>query len=132
LNSEAEMAARRSTTAIGPESVRRLQEFWSVPAATLLVVRTRRRFFQSRPGRPLLVATLLVAGLTAWLPYSPLAPLLGFEPLPPLFLLALVLVVLLYMATAEAAKDLFYGQEGLCSSAAPGPAGSGRTVPPSS
>ena len=36
--------------------------------------------FQSHPGRSLLIATLLVVGLTASLPYSPLAPLLGFEP----------------------------------------------------
>ena len=56
----------------------------SVVSASMivLVVRTRRRFFQSRPGRPLLITTLLVAGFTMLLPYFPLATLLGFEPCP--------------------------------------------------
>jgi Mg2+-importing ATPase len=86
----------------------------SVVSASLivLVVRTRRRFFQSRPGRPLLIATLLVAGFTLLLPYLPLATLLGFEPLPPLLLVALGVIVLLYVITAEAAKAAFYKYEG--------------------
>ena len=58
-------------------------------ALIVLVVRTRRPFYRSRPGRPLLIATLVVVGLTLLLPYSPLAPLLGFVPLPPVFLVAL-------------------------------------------
>jgi P-type Mg2+ transporter len=87
----------------------------SVVSASLivLVVRTRRRFFQSRPGRPLLLATLLVIGFALLLPHSPLAPLLGFGPLPPLFLVALGFIVLLYMATAEGAKAVFYRGEAL-------------------
>jgi hypothetical protein len=40
----------------------------------VLMIRTRRGFLQSHPGRSLLIATLLVVGLTASLPYSPLAP----------------------------------------------------------
>ena len=43
-------------------------------ALIVLVVRTRRPFYRSRPGRPLFIATLVVAGLTLLLPYSPLAP----------------------------------------------------------
>ena len=86
----------------------------SVVSASLivLVVRTRRRFFQSRPGRPLLITTLLVAGFTLLLPYLPLATLLGFEPLPPSVLVASGAVVLLYMITAEAAKAAFYKDRG--------------------
>ncbi len=86
----------------------------SVVSASLivLVVRTRRRFFQSRPGRPLLITTLLVAGFTLLLPYLPLATLLGFEPLPPSVLVASGAVVLLYMITAEAAKAAFYKNRG--------------------
>ena len=78
----------------------------------MLVIRTRRRFFQSRPGRPLLITTLLVAGFTLLLPYLPLATLLGFEPLPPSVLVASGAVVLLYMITAEAAKAAFYKDRG--------------------
>jgi len=86
----------------------------SVISASLivLVVRTRRRLFQSRPGRPLLIATLLVVGLTLLLPYSPLAPSLGFVPLPASFLAAMGFVVLVYLIAAEVAKFFFYRIEG--------------------
>ncbi len=80
-------------------------------ALIVLVVRTRRTFYRSRPSRPLLIATLAVAGLTLLLPYSPLAPLLGFVPLPPIFLVALGPIVLLYLGTAEAAKSVFHRRE---------------------
>ena len=80
-------------------------------ALIVLVVRTRRPFYRSRPGRPLLIATLVVVGLTLLLPYSPLAPLLGFVPLPPVFLVALGPIVLLYVVAAEAAKSVFYRRE---------------------
>ena len=80
-------------------------------ALIVLVVRTRRPFYRSRPGRALLIATLAVVGVTLLLPYSPLAPLLGFVPLPPVFLVALGPIVLLYVVTAEAAKSVFYRGE---------------------
>jgi Mg2+-importing ATPase len=87
-------------------------------ASIVLVVRTRRPSFRSRPGRPLSLATLLVVGLTVALPYSRLAPVLGLVPLPPRVLGALGLIVLLYVAAAEAAKGFFYRREGLRTPAA--------------
>jgi Mg2+-importing ATPase len=80
-------------------------------ALIVLVVRTRRPFYRSRSGRPLLIATLVVVGLTLLLPYSPLAPLLGFVPLPPAFLVALGPIILLYIIAAEGAKSIFYRRE---------------------
>ena len=59
----------------------------------VLVVRSRRPFTRSRPSRGLLVATLAVVGLTLLLPYTPLNGPLGFVPLPPLFLAALLCIV---------------------------------------
>jgi hypothetical protein len=61
--------------------------------------------------QPLLIATLVVVGLTLLLPYSPLAPLLGLVPLPPVFLVALGPIVLLYVVAAEAGKSVFYPRE---------------------
>jgi Mg2+-importing ATPase len=84
----------------------------SVISATLivLVIRTRRPFFQSRPGNHLSTATFLVVAVTLLLPLTPLAGYLGFN-LPPLsFLLVLVLIVGLYVATAEVAKRMFYSR----------------------
>ncbi len=81
-------------------------------ALIVLVVRTRRPFYRSRPGRLLVVATAMVIGLTLLLPYSPLAPWLGFVTLPAVFLAALAPIVLLYVAAAEVAKSYFYRSEG--------------------
>jgi Mg2+-importing ATPase len=74
----------------------------------VLVVRSRRPFTQSRPSRGLLLATLAVIGLTLLLPYTPLAGPLGFVPLPPLFLAALLCIVAGYVVAAEVAKKVFY------------------------
>jgi Mg2+-importing ATPase len=76
----------------------------------VLVIRSRRPFYRSRPGRPLLWATAGVGAATIALPFSPLARLLGFGPIPPVFLAALGMILALYVGTAEATKRLFYGQ----------------------
>jgi Mg2+-importing ATPase len=85
----------------------------SVISASLivLVVRTRKPFFRSEPGAHLRAATLLIVAVTALLPFTPLARPFGFTPLPLPFLLVLALIVLLYMATAEIAKGIFYRRE---------------------
>ena len=82
----------------------------SVTSASIivLVVRSRRPFTRSRPSRGLLLATLGVVGLTMLLPYTPLRVPLGFTPLPPLFLAALLCIVMGYVGAAEAAKRVFY------------------------
>lgn len=70
----------------------------------LLVIRTRRPFFRSRPGTALLWISAAVAVATLALPYTPLADPLGFAALPP-WLLALVLgIVALYGVGSEASK----------------------------
>lgn len=75
----------------------------------IFVIRTRRSpFTRSRPGLALSVAVLATAVVGVLLPYSPLATLLGFTPLPPIFLLALLALVALYIALAEIAKLWFF------------------------
>jgi len=74
----------------------------------VLVIRTRRPFYQSRPGKYLLIATLIIAGVTLLLPFSPLAGLFSFRPLPAPFFVALGAIVLLYIIAAEIVKRLFY------------------------
>jgi Mg2+-importing ATPase len=77
-------------------------------ALILLVVRSRRPFFRSKPSRRLLLATLGVVMATVALPYLPFAPILGFTPLPLTYLGAAAVVVTLYIASGELAKRLFY------------------------
>lgn len=82
----------------------------SVISASLivLVVRTRNPFFRSLPSRSLLIATITVIVATLVLPLTPLAGLLGFEPLPVVLLLIIAGIVILYIFTAEIAKRIFY------------------------
>jgi Mg2+-importing ATPase len=74
----------------------------------MLVIRTQKPFFRSRPGKYLLTGTLVVAGVTLVLPYSPLSKVLGFTPLPLPVLLVLGFIALLYVLASELAKRAFY------------------------
>ena len=74
----------------------------------VLVIRTRRSFFQSRPGKYLLAATLLIVGVTLVFPFSPLGVLFKFRPLPIPFFIALGAMVVLYIISAEITKRFFY------------------------
>jgi P-type Mg2+ transporter len=82
----------------------------SVVSATIvvLVIRTRKPFFVSRPGKYLFAATLGVLAVVMYIPYSPLAPVFGFEPISAVFMLLMAGIVLLYIGTAEVAKKIFY------------------------
>ena len=74
----------------------------------LLVVRTRRSFFKSKPGRYLWISTLIVGVVTLAIPYLPLTRALGFVPLPLTTLLLLVAITTLYIVASEVAKHIFY------------------------
>jgi len=82
----------------------------SVISASLivLVIRSRRPFFKSKPGKYLLISTLLIAGVTLALPYTPIAEVLGFKPLPFSLIAMIIAIVVLYIASAEIAKRIFY------------------------
>ncbi|MGQ9555485.1 MAG: magnesium-translocating P-type ATPase [Anaerolineae bacterium] len=79
----------------------------------LLVVRTRRPFFKSKPGKYLWLAALAVAVVTVLLPYLPLNWLLGLTPLPAPLLLALVGITILYVAASEIVKRAFFARKRL-------------------
>jgi len=74
----------------------------------VLVIRSRRPFFKSRPGRYLLMATLIVAGVTLIFPFTPLGRIFGFVPLPLSFLVIMLAIVALYMVATEVVKKIFY------------------------
>ncbi len=80
-------------------------------ALIVLVVRTRRPVTHSRPSRPLLITTLVVAAAAVAVPFTPLSGPLGFTRLPLVFWPVLVGIVILYIASAEGAKRIFYSQE---------------------
>ncbi len=78
-------------------------------SVVVLVVRTRRPFFKSIPGRYLLTATLLIVCVTLALPFVPIGGrLFGFTPLPLSFLVLMGLIVGFYIISAELVKKVFY------------------------
>jgi Mg2+-importing ATPase len=70
----------------------------------LFVIRTAGNPFRSRPSRPLLGSVLLVVLAGVLLPYSLLAGVLGFTPLPALYLLFLAVATGSYLLLVELAK----------------------------
>ena len=77
----------------------------------MLLVRTQRPCFQSRPGPLLTTALLTIGAIVIYLPFSPFNQALGFEA-PPWSLLGLVLITsLCYGVAMELAKRFFYRQQ---------------------
>jgi len=84
----------------------------SVISASLivLVMRTRHPFFKSMPGKPLLITTICTIVTVLILPYTKLAALMGFTPLPLYCYVWIGGIVLLYIASAELTKKWFYSK----------------------
>lgn len=74
----------------------------------VLVIRTRKPLFRSRPGKHLLLATLFIVGLAASLPFTPVAQLFSFGRVSILYLFAVGIIVSIYIVTAEGVKSIFY------------------------
>ena len=72
--------------------------------SVLLVIRTLGSPIRSRPSRPLLASTLIIVGLAVLLPYSGLAPWLGFVPLPVSYLAFVAGAVAIYLICVEFVK----------------------------
>ncbi len=82
----------------------------SVISASLivLVIRSRKPFFRSRPAKYLLIATLLIVGVTLILPFTSLGRIFGFAPLPISFPLLIGGIIIAYIMAAEMTKKVFY------------------------
>ncbi|HEY5508042.1 MAG TPA: magnesium-translocating P-type ATPase [Paludibacter sp.] len=74
----------------------------------VLVIRSRKPFFKSKPGKYLLIATLTIAIVTIILPFTPLGTVFGFSPLSFTTYMLLLLIVVLYIFAAEITKTVFY------------------------
>ena len=69
------------------------------------VIRTNEiPFVQGRASWQLTITTLAIMAIAAWLPYSPLAPALGFTALPPLYWPILLATLVSYVVLTQTVK----------------------------
>jgi Mg2+-importing ATPase len=79
--------------------------------AVVLILRTQRPAFRSRPSRLLLWTTLVVAAGTLAIPFvGRLSSIFGFVPLSAVQMSTVLAIVVGYVAATEVAKAWFYGR----------------------
>lgn len=98
---------------IFPGMVEQFRTGWfieSVISASMivLVIRSRRPFFKSKPGKYLMAATLFIGIVTLCFPLTPFAAPFGFKPLPISIILLIGVIIGIYILTAEIVKRFFY------------------------
>lgn len=76
----------------------------------MLVLRTRRRFWKSAPGKALLVSSLVLAALVVLIPFTEVGVWLKLEPLSAAVLAALGVLIVLYAAVNEWVKSQVFSK----------------------
>lgn len=75
----------------------------------VFIIRTNHlNLLKNKPGKYLVISTLLCLFVGWLLPYLPFATLLGFQPLPFHILFYMVIVIIIYLACAELVKRFIY------------------------
>ena len=74
----------------------------------IFIIRTRANPFKSRAHRLLAATSLAVVAIAIILPFTPLAPVLGFAPLPLRFVVMLLGLTAIYLVLVEMVKRWFY------------------------
>ncbi len=80
--------------------------------AILLVIRTHKNFLSSKIGKPVWISSLVVALCVLSIPYLPFMSTLGFTPLSPEIMIAILTIALLYMILAEITKRILFSKMG--------------------
>lgn len=74
----------------------------------VLVIRTRKAPWQSKPHRYMLLATACAAALAFIIPFSPIGAIFALVAVPLPMILAIIALAIGYLITAEIAKRIFY------------------------
>ncbi|MGZ3499547.1 MAG: magnesium-translocating P-type ATPase [Vulcanimicrobiaceae bacterium] len=88
-------------------------ESFTTQTFIVLALRTRRPIFASRPSVPLAVTTLVCVAIGLVLPFSPLARIFSFTPLPDTAIAAVGCMIVAYIVLLEGVKRLFFSPRGL-------------------
>lgn len=86
----------------------------------LFVIRTSNNPFRSRPSNPLLATCLTVVAIGIYLPFSPLAGVLGFTRLPASYFVFVAVAAAVYLLLVNAAKGFLLRRETARSATKPG------------
>ncbi len=78
----------------------------------LFIMRTRRSFLNSKPGKALLITNMVAFIITIWLPVSPFAASLGLSIAHFMEVIAIGLIILAYVVTADLLKIVFFKYAG--------------------
>ena len=74
----------------------------------LFIIRTHKNFFKSKPGKYLFILSIVGLVIALVLPYLPFASNIGLTPLPFVNIAAMLLIVALYIITADLLKVWFF------------------------
>jgi Mg2+-importing ATPase len=74
----------------------------------VLVIRTKKPFTKSKPGKYLFTATMLIVVSALLFPFTPPGKVFGFSELPISFILIMGVIVVFYIIIAEMVKAGFY------------------------
>jgi Mg2+-importing ATPase len=74
-------------------------------------IRTRKRFYKSKPGKLLLITSVLTALFTIWLIFSPFGYLFEFVPLVNWLLIAIGFILVAYFSMVEILKSHLMNEE---------------------
>ena len=96
-----------------PGSIEQFRTTWfleSIISACIivLVIRTARPIFKSRPKRYLILSTLITISIVMILPYTAIGKAFGLTEIPVSFMIAIGLIVSAYAISSEIIKRIFY------------------------
>lgn len=98
-----------------PEEFRTGWFIESVISATsiILVIRTRKPFFRSKPSIYLALSVFSILIITLIIPFTFVGKIFHFDILRPSFYLLIIIIMVLYVIMTEIAKKIFYKKQSL-------------------
>ena len=96
-----------------PTSIEQFRTTWFIESITsaciiVLVIRTTRPIFRSKPKRYLIISTLITISIVMIFPYTPIGKIFGFAEIPASYIVIIGLIVTAYAISAEIIKKIFY------------------------
>jgi P-type Mg2+ transporter len=94
-------------------SVEQFRTTWfieSIASACIivLIIRTARPIFRSKPNKYLIISTFITIGVAMILPFTPIGDIFGLSEIPISYIMIIGLIISVYALSAEFIKKMFY------------------------